>query len=84
MIQIGQPHSSGHIKQNTTRLLGAEWTTYVLHHAGYILLCAGLVCIYPFVDEMWWNSFQTPSLPWRANNSNMKLIIADDPLKLNV
>lgn len=44
MIQIGQPRSSGPIKQNIPRLLGVEWTIYVLHYAGHIFLYAGLVC----------------------------------------
>lgn len=44
MIQIGQPRSSGHVKQNTPHLLCIEWTIYVLHCAGHIPLFAGLVC----------------------------------------
>lgn len=64
MIQTGQPHLSGHIKQNAPHLLGEEWTIHVLHHAGHILLfvlalcasvCAGTLCLYTllyhFVDK---------------------------------
>ena len=60
MIQIGQPLSSGHIKQNTPHPLGVEWTIYVVHKACHILypglagVFAGTVCLYalfyPSVD----------------------------------
>lgn len=44
MSQLGRARSSGHDKQKTPRLLGTEWTIYVLHNAGHIPLYAALFC----------------------------------------
>lgn len=46
MIQIGQPRSSGHIKQHTPLPPCVEWTIDVVHNACHILLYPGLAGVF--------------------------------------